>query len=245
MKKRIEKKYEDFLKHSNPQRKIITDTDFTYRNITSLLNRLLRHPVKILDIGCGAGTIALYLASKGNDVLGIDISKNAIVSANESKKLIGLKNVTFKKMHFPDETPEEKFDFIILTEVIEHLENDELALKKIFSLLKSNGMVLISTPSKNAPLYRLGIATEFDIRVGHLRRYTIQELARKCEKTGFKILETKKTEGIIRNFLFLSPIAGRFIRFIKFFVSDWITYIDELSLKLFGESNMFIVLQKP
>jgi len=106
-------------------------------------------------------------------------------------------------------------------------------------------MVLISTPSKNAPLYRLGIATEFDIRVGHLRRYTIQELARKCEKTGFKILETKKTEGIIRNFLFLSPIAGRFIRFIKFFVSDWITYIDELSLKLFGESNMFIVLQKP
>lgn len=107
------------------------------------------------------------------------------------------------------------FDFIICLEVIEHIEDDKKALKNMFNLLKPSGKLIISTPSKNAPLYKLGVAGKFDKRVGHLRRYSLEELERMLDEVGFTILESYKKEGIIRNFLFLNPIAGKLIRFIR------------------------------
>lgn len=238
------KKHEVFHQTTLMQKRIVDKNNFTYRIIFDVLNKYFKGGKKILDIGCGAGTICLYLGSKGNNVCGIDISQNAIISCNESAKFLGLKNVSFERMDFPNKVPEGKFDYILCSEVLEHLENDDLALKKVFSLLNNNGIAIISTPSKNAPLYRLGLAKEFDQRVGHLRRYTLEELVEMCKKKGFHILETKKTEGVIRNFLFLNPIAGKLVRFIKFFVSDVVTFLDNIFLKLFGESQIFVIVKK-
>lgn len=237
--------YEIFHNTTSIQIKVIKNNNFTYRILLEIINYYLKSPKNILDIGCGAGALGLYLANNGNTVLGIDISQKAVESANESAKYLGFKKAKFQKMNFPNKVPNKKFDMILFTEVIEHLENDDLALKKIYNLLKPEGIVIISTPSKNAPLHKLGLAKEFDKKVGHLRRYTLEELIKKANKYEFKILETKKVEGIIRNFLFLNPIAGKFIRFIKFFLSDWVTFIDNISLKLFGESNIILILQKP
>lgn len=237
--------YDIFHRKTSIQTKLINDNNFTYRILLSVINGLLNSDKYILDIGSGAGTLCLYYANKGNRILGIDISQKAVDSAKASAKFLGLREARFKRMDFPSQIPNAKFDFIIFTEVLEHLKNDDLALQKIFFLLKPGGIAVISTPSKNAPLHRLGLAKEFDKRVGHLRRYSLVELEDKSRKNGFIILETRKMEGIIRNFLFLNPIAGKFVRFIKFFLSDWVTYIDDISLRLFGESNIFIVLQKP
>lgn len=203
-------------------------------------------PKEILDIGCGAGTLSLYLASKGNIVLGIDISKSAVDLCRKSANSLKLnKNSSFEVMDFPKEVPNKKFNFIICSEVIEHLKNDNLALQKIFSLLKPSGIAIISTPSRNAPLYRLGLLRAFDKKVGHFRRYSSTELILKCKENRFEVLEIKKTEGILRNFLFTNPIAGKSIRFIKFFLSDIVSFLDNISLNLFGESQIFIVIQKP
>jgi SAM-dependent methyltransferase len=239
------KLYEIFHHNTNLQTKIISKNNFTYRIILSVVDKYLKKGNKILDIGSGAGTLCLYYGSNGYEVLGIDISQKAIIAANASAEYLGLKNVKFSQMNFPHETPKDKFDFIIFTEVIEHLEDDDLALKKIFSLLNSKGIAIISTPSKNAVLYKLKLATEFDKRVGHLRRYTIQELVSKCKKNRFTIRESRKTEGVIRNFLYLNPFAGNAIRFIKYFLVDLVLFIDSISMKLFGESNIFVVVQKP
>jgi SAM-dependent methyltransferase len=237
--------YDTFHVSTSIQRKVIKENNFTYRILLGVINKFIKEPKKILDVGCGAGTLGLYYGSKGHKVLGIDISQKAVDSANLSAELLGLKNVNFEKMDFPYEIPNSKFDFVIFTEVIEHLSDDDLALKKIFILLKQKGIVILSTPSKNAPLYRLGLAKSFDKKVGHLRRYTIEGLSAKAEKCGFDVIYMKKTEGIVRNFLFLNPVAGKFVRFVKFFLSDWVTYIDNISLRVFGESNIFLVLQKP
>jgi 2-polyprenyl-3-methyl-5-hydroxy-6-metoxy-1,4-benzoquinol methylase len=237
--------YNKFHKKTTVQSKIIRDNNFTYRILLETINKYVNNKKSILDIGCGAGTLCLYYTSKGHKVLGVDISSKAVESAKQSAKFLNLKNAQFQTIPFPKVVPQGKFDFIIFTEVIEHLEDDDLALKKIFSILRPGGICVISTPSKNAPLHRLGLAKDFDKSVGHLRRYTLEELVKKSKSCGFQVLQTKKTEGIIRNFLFLNPIAGKFVRFIKFFLSDWATYIDNISLKLFGESNIFVVLKKP
>ena len=98
-------------------------------------------------------------------------------------------------MNFPNESLNEKFDLVILTEVIEHLEDDKLALKRIYRLLDKGGIAIISTPSNNAPLYRLGMTKKFDERVGHVRRYSLEGLVEMCEKTGFEVLDTRREEN--------------------------------------------------
>lgn len=242
----IKIKYENFHKTTLLHRHLVSENNFTYRIIFAVLNKFLRSRQKILDIGCGAGTISFYLASKKHEVLGIDISNNAINACRESVKRLRLeRNAHFEVMNFPKQIPDERFDLIICSEVIEHLYDDDLALKKIFLLLKPGGIAFISAPSINAPLYKLGLTKDFDQRVGHLRRYSLKELVNKCRKCGFIIKKTIKTEGLLRNFLFLNPRAGKLVRFIKFFISDFITFIDNLLILVFGESDIIVVVKKP
>lgn len=244
-KKKLNAKYEEFHKSSIPQHYLIKKNNFTYRIILEVVDNWIGLRKEILDIGCGVGTLAFYLASKGNKVRGVDISEKAITTCKESAKSLNLHTLTsFKVMNFPKEIPRGKFDFILCSEVIEHLKDDNLAIKKIYFLLKPGGIAIISTPSVNAPLYRFGLAKEFDEKVGHLRRYLVEDLVNMAQKCNFKVLQTRKTEGILRNFLFINPIAGKFVRFIKFYISDLVTIIDNSLIKLFGESQIFIVLQK-
>ena len=237
--------YEEFHKDTTLQKKIISKSNFTYRIILNEINNLNLINSKILDIGCGAGTIDFYLASKGNTVLGIDISKNSIECCKESAKVMKLEdNTNFRVMNFPDEYPKDKFDFILCEEVLEHLEDDKGALEVMFSLLLNDGFALITVPSLNAPLYKLGLVKKFDQRVGHLRRYSTKEILDKCQKANFKIIFFKKKESILRNFLFLNPLAGKIIKFIRGPISDFVSFIDDLLVPVFGESDLIILLKK-
>lgn len=238
--------HENYHKNTTSQKKVIDDKNFTYRLLLKVLNKKISSgKLKVLDIGCGAGTICFYLANKGHKVTGIDISQKAVNECRTSAKRLGIKNVDFIRLDFPKENlRNKKYDIVILTEVIEHIENDNLALKEILKLLKSNGLLILSTPSIDAPLNRLGLTKEFDNRVGHLRRYSLLNLKKLLRTSSFRIEEIERTEGIIRNFLFVNPFAGKLVRIINHFGSDFVTYIDNVSLKLFGESNYIIVAQK-
>ncbi|NJM80676.1 MAG: class I SAM-dependent methyltransferase [Flavobacterium sp.] len=110
---------------------------------------------KILDVGCGAGSHALYLQEKGFDVTGIDISENAI----EACKLRGLKNVKASDVLDLDtdtstalsmtNQDDNKFDTILLlmngTGIFGTLANISKHLKKLKSLLTEKGQVLIDS----------------------------------------------------------------------------------------------------
>ncbi len=237
--------YEVFHKDTRPHRSIINERNFTYKILLKLIKNYVGQNKNILDIGCGAGTISLFLASKGNQVLGIDISQSAIQASKDSAKRLALKNVKFKKMDFPNQLPTEKYDVILCFEVIEHLIDDKLALVSIYNLLKPKGILLLSTPSINAPLHRLGFTKTFDIKVGHLRRYDSDQLVSLFKERGFKVISTKKTEGMIRNFLFINNYLGKLVRFIKYPISLFVEIIDNFSLALFGESDILVVATKP
>lgn len=242
---KTKKLYEKFHEKTSTHNSIISNNNFTYKIIIPMLNKYIKSNEKILDIGCGSGTLCLYLASKKNNVLGVDISSNAINAANNSRKKLKLKNIKFKTMNFPDRIPNDKYSRVICSEVLEHIKDDILGLKQIYKLLTTKGIVIITVPSINAPMFKLGLATDFDKNVGHLRRYNINKLQSIIKKTGFVILETKKTEGLLRNFLFLNPIGGKFIKFIKYFMVDIFTTLDNISLKILGESQIIIVARKP
>lgn len=238
--------YEDFHEKTSVQEKIIKKNNFTYRHILRFIDKYSVDKKNIIDIGCGAGTLCFYVASKGIQVLGVDISSRAIEACRKSSSRLGLdKLAKFEIVNFPQESMSGKFDLVIFTEVIEHLRDDKLALEKIFNMLNKGGIAIITTPSLNAPLYRLGYANSFDEKVGHLRRYTVESLTKKCETCELEVIETEKVEGILRNFLFLNPYAGKFVRFIKFFISDMATFIDNSLIPIFGESNIIVIVKKP
>lgn len=237
--------YERFHRKSKSQQRIISDNNFTYINLLPPLNALLSKKISnILDIGCGSGAISLYLASKGYKVTGIDISNKAINVCIKSANNMGIKNAKFEVLDFPKDIPRQRYDFIFCSEVIEHLADDNLALKTIFNLLNPNGILFLSTPSSNAPLHKIGYSKKFDKEVGHLRRYSINDLNQLLKVNGFRVLNTYKKESILRNFLYLNPIAGKSIRFIKFFMVSLITTFDNFLVTILGESQIIIVAKK-
>lgn len=238
--------HQNYHNDTKVSQRIVFKNNFTYRLLLETIEGIIKkNYLKILDVGCGAGTLSFYLASSGHSVTGIDISQKAINQCRNSVKKIGLPNATFIRASFPQEVQiKEKYDLVIFTEVIEHLPDDQKAIVKIFNLLRKNGLLVLSTPSINAPLHKLGLTQNFDKEVGHLRRYSLPVLRKLLTQNGFKIKETRKTEGIIRNFLFVNPLAGKLVKVVNRFGSDFVTYLDNISLKIFGESNYIIVARK-
>jgi 2-polyprenyl-3-methyl-5-hydroxy-6-metoxy-1,4-benzoquinol methylase len=98
-------------------------------------------PCKCLDIGCGEGFYSIYLASKGFEVTGIDLSENAIKYAkqNASKKGVKIKFIT---MNVSDLSKiNEKFDFVFEWALLHHIipEKRKRYVKDVSNLLNKGG----------------------------------------------------------------------------------------------------------
>ena len=253
MEKTTDKKqdYELFHKNSKSLTAIPGQDNFTYRQIFkfithNVLDKLNNRSVKVLDVGCGVGSISTYLADKGYEVMGIDVSENAIKACLKAKENLGIKNAQFKISDILNFNSKQKFDLIILNEVIEHIESDSKALQKIYRLLRDKGFLLLTTPSINAPLYKLRLLEAFDKKVGHLRRYSQEKLEKLIKKEGFRIETIEKKEGVLRNFLYVFSIGSlplKVIHKIKL-LGDITTVLDNFLINLFGESNYFVLAQK-
>lgn len=248
-KEMLRDKYEDFHKNACVQEKVISREDFTYHMALSFIDRYLKPDMRVLDIGCGVGTISLYAASKGNYVLGIDISEKAVKAAMESAEVLGIKNASFKAINFLEADFQQKFDFVICSEVIEHLPDDKAVLKKTFELISNDGVLFLTVPSENAPIHKIRRylfgKDSFDEKVGHLRRYSKDSLYNLLKENNFETIEIKFMEGIVRNFLFVTSIGNKFLKFANIpAIKQTITIIDNMCIKVFGESQIMAISRK-
>ncbi len=224
--------------------KLISKDNFTYVYIIGFLHLACMEGFwskKVLDVGCGVGTVALYLSSLGANVKGVDISSRAIKIANAAKKELKLKTIEFSKGEITKGN--KKFDFVISFEVIEHVPDEKEFLKRIRSNLKKSGLLVLSTPSKENLLYKMGFYKNFDKEVGHLRRYTQTSLKNVLMSNGFEVINFRNVEGPLRNILFTTKL-GFLIRFIKGPLVPIFHFFDNLSGLLFGYSDMQVIAKK-
>ena len=134
-------------------------------------------PKRILEIGCGAGDTALHFAMLGSEVVGIDLSDEAreqAVARTESHR----KKITIQK-EMPD--GEQQFDMVASFEVLEHIEDDQAALRQWADKVTEDGYMLISVPCHQ---HRWGPS---DVWAGHFRRYERAELTERLSEVGFEV----------------------------------------------------------
>ena len=132
----------------------------------------------------------------------------------------------------------------IASEVLEHLPDPFLVLLKIHKILRAGGIIFVSVPSKYAPLYRLGLVESFDKSVGHLRRYSRNDIVLVLKRAGYKIMDISMEEGVLRNLLFTNRFLGIAIKFLKGKLSDLLSFADSLTISLFGSSQILVVARK-
>ena len=121
-------------------------------------NRNIKN-LKILDVGCGGGIICEPLARLGAKVTGIDFVPNNIKAAKIHSKKNKLK-IKYIYKDIEKSKLDEKFDIILMFEVLEHLDNWKKTIKKIKANLNANGIIIISTINRNllSKLFAINIA---------------------------------------------------------------------------------------
>ena len=157
---------------------------------TYLVDRALRRlrPDRMLDIGCGRGNVTAIAARYAKQLVATDTAADAVAATRAVLKE-HLNGQTFVADTLAGdwgdyanerETP---FDCVLLSEVLEHLDDDVAALVTCRELLTDQGCLLITVPADPA------LWTRLDDLAGHRRRYTREELVSKLEATGFRVLQ--------------------------------------------------------
>ena len=97
----------------------------------------------ILDCGCGAGDNAKYLKQKGSKVTGITISNAESIIAKEFCDEIYIADL---EIGIPKEI-DKKFNYVIMSHILEHLVNPTILLNDSKKFLEKNGKLIIALPN--------------------------------------------------------------------------------------------------
>lgn len=100
---------------------------------------------KILDLGCGWGSLSLYLAAKypNSEITGVSNSRTQKEDIERTAKSRGLNNLKIITCDMNDFDIEERFDRILSIEMFEHMRNYDLLFKKVASWLKPEGKIFV------------------------------------------------------------------------------------------------------
>ena len=112
--------------------------------------------LKILDIGCGGGMLCEPLNRLGAKITGIDASENNIEVAKLHSKEMNL-NIEYICCSPENLNMKDKFDVILNMEVVEHVSNVNLFIKRCSELIQKRGVMFVATINKNLKSYLFAI----------------------------------------------------------------------------------------
>lgn len=137
------------------------------RIVSEFLAGLNKKGLKIVDLGCGGGDLAFYLARKGYEVTGIDRSRKMLEVA-ESRRAELPKNIQNRVHFLRGEAGKiklnEKFDVVTALGFIGYLPNDGVLFNIANALLKPNGYVIVSCRNRLFNMRSISFRTKDEIK---------------------------------------------------------------------------------
>ena len=174
---------------------------------SSIAKRLMRYSRggNVLDAGCGSGLLSLRLLRAGNEETSVDAEEPMVGFTRTTLLNGGFADTTVRQLTIEriDELGSQKFDEIFCCDVIEHIEDDGLAMRQLRAMLKPDGQLILTVPAHQF------LFNERDRRMGHYRRYGRKALVKVFEQAGFKIRAVRWWN--ISGFL-LNVIGSRFVK---------------------------------
>lgn len=177
---------------------------------------------EVLDIGGGVGTAISFYIDKAERVVATELFENQVNIMNKRFENYQYFKAIQADIMKDDFSAYDKFDTIILINVLEHIEDDRKALANMKKLLKDSGTIIICVPAMP------GLYCYMDKNVGHYRRYTKGELRVKAKRAELQVIEDK-----YMNFMGILPywIKGKLK---KDNGGNFSTSIDEGESKLYS-----------
>lgn len=158
------------------------------KNVLSLFET----PARLLEIGCADGMLAEHFVDRGWNVSAIEISEES------AKNALG-KGLDLKIGNVEEGIPFDKdtFNLVIAMEVIEHIFDTDFFLKEAYRVLKSDGVLILTTPNLLSLANRLLVLfgrypryVEYNAgenSAGHIRCYTLAVLKNQLAANGFMV----------------------------------------------------------
>jgi SAM-dependent methyltransferase len=160
------------------------ETHFWFKARREIIQNILaahcldHRELSVLEIGCGTGGNLKYFKSIYSNLVGCEVSEDAINFARHK-----LPDFDIRKCNLPDDIPFEnsKFDVIFLFDVLEHIKDDAASLESIKQKLNVGGSLVVTVPA-----YQF-LYGAYDKFLFHFRRYSKTRLLNLLTAAGFKI----------------------------------------------------------
>ena len=146
----------------------------------------------LLTLGCGPGMLE-YVLPSGIHCTSIDLSPNAIAMAKEVNRYKSNRNFVLGNVYEVRQiVGEQSFDVVCISEVLEHLPDDDKVLRLAASMLSSNGYLVLTVPNgarfQNRVL-RWMKREPILMAPGHLREYTVASAHQLLRASGLRPID--------------------------------------------------------
>lgn len=171
----------------------------------------------VLDLGCGNGRHTFEALKGGAHVVAADLRFEALAHVDEWVAAMTVQDeipngTSFISMRadalrlpFPDDS----FDHVIASEILEHIPNDERALDEIARILKPGGTAGVTVPRYWPERVCWALSEEYRASAGgHVRIYKADELKAKLQQSGFDLLGQKHAHSLHSPYWWLKCVFG-------------------------------------
>lgn len=193
---------------------------------------LLKTGDKFLEIGCGTGSVVFELSRQGYDVIGTDISREAIAYGLKKYNDINLQVQPAEKLEFANET----FDIVLSFDLFEHIAEVDKHVNEVYRVLRPNGLYLFQTPNKycNAVFATLSNKS-LKWRRAHPSLHSPRQLKRRLSRHHFEA-----------RFVKMNPINEFTIKKLQKFgpISYIFKHINFRRLPLILQTNLYVIAHK-
>jgi 2-polyprenyl-3-methyl-5-hydroxy-6-metoxy-1,4-benzoquinol methylase len=157
--------------------------------------RLLEHVQgeNCLEIGCATGKVTSRLSRHCSRVVVVEPTDIYAAMVRD----MALPNVTVVQQLAEDFQTDERFDTIVLSHILEHVQSPDSLLRRCAGLLRPSGVILVVVPNAGSLHRRIGVLmnvlghetelTESDIEIGHRRVYNPTTLRADISAAGLRV----------------------------------------------------------